>query len=141
MGFGVPAGIGAQVAEPKRRSLILVGDGGFQMTGMEMSTAVKLGLNPIIIVFNNSSYAMLRFIDKDRKYYDLPRWDYAGLAKAVGGDGVQATTRDEFQRALTSAANSDKMFLIDACIEKEDISPTLKRLTDHFGAKVKAAIG
>lgn len=141
MGFGVPAGIGAQVAEPKRRSLILVGDGGFQMTGMEMSTAAKLGLNPIIVLFNNASYAMLRFIDQDRKYYDLQRWDYAGLAKAVGGDGVQATTRDEFKRALADAVNSDKMFLIDAVIEKDDISPTLKRLTDHFGAKVKAAIG
>src|SRR5690606_21511858 len=87
MGFGVPAGIGAQVAEPKRRSIILVGDGGFQMTGMEMSTAAKLGMNPIIVVFNNASYAMLRHIDKDRNYYDLTRWDYAGLAKAVGGDG------------------------------------------------------
>jgi indolepyruvate decarboxylase len=141
MGFGVPAGIGAQIAEPRRRSVILVGDGGFQMTGMEMSTAAKLGLNPIIVLFNNASYAMLRFIDQDRKYYDLSRWDYAGLAKAVGGDGVQATTRDEFQKALRDAVNSDKMFLIDAVIEKDDISPTLKRLTDHFGAKVKAAIG
>ncbi len=141
MGFGVPAGIGAQVAEPRRRSVILVGDGGFQMTGMEISTACKLGLNPIVIVFNNASYAMLRFIDKDRDYYDLARWDYAGLAKAIGGKGVQATTRDEFQRALTDAQNSDSLFLIDAVIEKDDISPTLKRLTDHFGAKVKAAIG
>ncbi|MBX9671649.1 MAG: hypothetical protein K2X93_28935 [Candidatus Obscuribacterales bacterium] len=141
MGFGVPAGIGAQVAEPRRRSVILVGDGGFQMTGMEISTACKLGLNPIVIVFNNASYAMLRFIDKDRDYYDLARWDYAGLAKAVGGKGVQATTRDEFQKALADAQNSDSLFLIDAVIEKDDISPTLKRLTDHFGAKVKAAIG
>src|SRR5690606_29811371 len=82
MGFGVPAGIGAQIGEPARRSVILVGDGGFQMTGMEMSTAVKEKLNPIIIVFNNASYAMLRFIDKQRDYYDLSRWDYAGLAKA-----------------------------------------------------------
>lgn len=141
MGFGVPAGIGAQMAEPRRRSVILVGDGGFQMTGMEISTACKLGLNPIVIVFNNASYAMLRFIDKDRDYYDLARWDYAGLARAVGGKGVQATTRDEFQKALADAQNSDSLFLIDAVIEKDDISPTLKRLTDHFGAKVKAAIG
>lgn len=141
MGFGVPAGIGAQIAEPKRRSLILVGDGGFQMTGMEMSTAVKEGLNPIIVVFNNATYAMLKFIDKDRNYYDLPRWDYAALAKAVGGNGVQATTRQEFQQALEAAQSSEGLFLIDAILQPDDISPTLKRLTDHFGAKVKAAIG
>ena len=140
MGFGVPAGIGAQIAKPRRRSIILVGDGGFQMTGMEISTAAKLGLNPIVIVFNNASYAMLRFIDQKRDYYDLPRWDYAGIAKAVGGKGMQATSRADFQKALKQAESSDSIFLIDAVISEDDISPTLRRLTDHFGAKVKAAL-
>lgn len=140
MGFGVPAGIGAQVATPKRRSIILVGDGGFQMTGMEISTAVKIGLNPIVIVFNNASYAMLRFIDQKRPYYDLQRWDYAAIAKAVGGKGVRAETRDDFKKALKEACASDSLFLIDAMLSEDDISPTLKRLTDHFGQKVKAAI-
>ena len=140
MGFGVPAGIGAHLADPSRRPIILVGDGGFQMTGMEISTAVKLGLNPTVIVFNNASYAMLKFIDQQRDYYDLARWDYAALAKAVGGDGIQATNREEFKSALSAAQNSDGLFLIDAVISKEDISPTLRRLTDHFGAKVRAAL-
>lgn len=140
MGFGVPAGIGAAVAAPELRPIILVGDGGFQMTGMEMSTAAKLGINPIIIVFNNASYAMLKFIDKERDYYDLPTWDYAEIARAVGGKGMRARTREEFQKALKEAGNSQSMYLIDAVIEKNDISPTLKRLTDHFGAKVRAAI-
>ncbi|MDR3616311.1 MAG: thiamine pyrophosphate-binding protein [Candidatus Obscuribacterales bacterium] len=140
MGFGVPAGIGAQVATPERRSIILVGDGGFQMTGLEMSTAVKLGLNPIIIVFNNGSYAMLKHIDKQRDYYNLQRWDYTALAKAVGGDGMQAQTKGEFEKALKAAHASNKMFLIDAVIEDGDISPTLRRLTEHFGAKVRASI-
>ncbi|HEY9785325.1 MAG TPA: thiamine pyrophosphate-dependent enzyme [Candidatus Obscuribacterales bacterium] len=140
MGFGVPAGIGAQIAAPKRRSIIMVGDGGFQMTGMEISTAVKLGLNPIVIVFNNASYAMLRFIDQKRDYYDLQRWDYAALAGAVGGKGARAETRADFKSALKAATKSDSLFLIDAVISEDDISPTLKRLTDHFGQKVKAAI-
>lgn len=140
MGFGVPAGIGAHMADPNRRPIILVGDGGFQMTGMEISTAVKLGINPIVIVFNNASYAMLKFIDQQRDYYDLARWDYSGLAKSVGGKGALATTRKEFQHALAEAQKSDSLFLIDAVISKEDISPTLKRLTDHFGAKVRAAL-
>ncbi|PZM80616.1 MAG: thiamine pyrophosphate-binding protein [Candidatus Melainabacteria bacterium] len=140
MGFGVPAGIGAQIANPKRRSIILVGDGGFQMTGMEISTAIKLGINPIVILFNNASYAMLRFIDQKRDYYDLQRWDYALLAKALGGKGVTAQTPEEFKQALKDAKNSDSLFLIDARISEDDISPTLRRLTDHFGKKVKASI-
>ncbi|MCA9803151.1 MAG: alpha-keto acid decarboxylase family protein, partial [Cyanobacteria bacterium HKST-UBA02] len=125
---------------PELRPIILVGDGGFQMTGMEMSTAAKLGINPIIVVFNNASYAMLKFIDKERDYYDLPTWDFAEIARAVGGKGMRARTREEFQKALKEAGNSQSMYLIDAVIEKNDISPTLKRLTDHFGAKVRAAI-
>lgn len=140
MGFGVPGGIGAQVADPKRRSIILVGDGGFQMTGMEISTAVKLGLNPIVVVFNNASYAMLRFMDQKRHYYDIPRWDYAAIAKAVGGKGAQAITRLDFQKALQAAQASDSLYLIDAIIKEDDISVTLKRLTDHFGQKVRASI-
>ncbi len=140
MGFGVPAAIGAQLAMPSRRPIVLVGDGAFQMTGMEISTAVKMGLNPIVIVFNNASYAMLRFIDQQRDYFDLPRWDYTELAKAVGGNGMQATSAADFKKALASALKSDKMFLIDAVLENDDISPTLRRLTDHFSKKVKAAI-
>ena len=140
MGFGVPAAIGAQLAMPSRRPIVLVGDGAFQMTGMEISTAVKMGLNPIVIVFNNASYAMLRFIDQQRDYFDLPRWDYIELAKAVGGNGMQATSAADFKKALSAAQKSDKMFLIDAVIESDDISPTLRRLTDHFSKKVKAAI-
>lgn len=140
MGFGVPAGIGAALADRSRRPIILVGDGGFQMTGMEVSTAVKLGLNPIVIVFNNASYAMLRFIDEARDYYRLPRWDYAAVARAVGGQSSRSESRADFRKALEQARGSDTVFLIDAIIAEDDISPTLKRLTDHFGAKVRAAI-
>jgi indolepyruvate/phenylpyruvate decarboxylase len=140
MGFGVPAGIGAQIAQPEKRAVILVGDGAFQMTGLEMSTAAKQGINPIVIVFNNALYGMLRFIDQQRDYYDLPKWDYAALAKAVGGDGVVARTKGEFEAALENAHKSNKIFLIDAQIPQSDISPTLTRLTDHFGAKVRASI-
>ncbi len=140
MGFGVPAGIGAQLADCSRRPIILVGDGGFQMTGMEISTAVKMGLNPIVIVFDNASYGMLRFVDQGRDYYKLARWDYAALAAAVGAQGAVAETRSDFQRALKEAASSKGVYLIDARIAEDDISPTLRRLTDHFGKKVKAAI-
>jgi indolepyruvate decarboxylase len=140
MGFGVPAAIGAQLAMPERRPIVLVGDGAFQMTGLDLSTAVKHNLNPIVIVFNNASYAMLRFIDQERDYFDLPRWDYVGLAKSIGANAARAESAADFGKALEAAAQSDKAFLIDAVLEADDISPTLRRLTDHFGKKVKAAI-
>jgi indolepyruvate decarboxylase len=57
LGFAVPAALGAQLARPELRPLVLVGDGAFQMTGLELSTAVRFGLNPIVVVLNNDGYA------------------------------------------------------------------------------------
>jgi len=138
MGFGVPASIGVQLADRKKRPIVLVGDGGFQMTGMELATAVKEGLNPIVIVFNNASYAMLKFIDRERPYYGIPNWDYAGIAQAIGLSGYRTETCLEFNTALRKALQSDTPVLIDAVLSPEDISPTLRRLTDHFGKKMRA---
>jgi hypothetical protein len=53
MGFAVPAALAAELAWPKRRAVALVGDGGFQMTGMDLGTATTYGLDPIVILFNN----------------------------------------------------------------------------------------
>src|SRR5207249_9345079 len=75
MGFGVPAGIGAQLADPKLRPLVLVGDGAFQMTGMELATAARYNLNPIVVVLNNRGYGTERQI-QDGHYNDLWAWTY-----------------------------------------------------------------
>ena len=139
MGFAVPAAIGAQLALPSRRPIVLVGDGAFQMTGLELGTAVKLGLCPIVVVLNNGSYAMLRAIDGRREYFDLPGWDYAALARGVGAHGVRVDTHDALEQALHRAAASDRAWLIEALLDPEDITPTLRRLTEHVADKVRAA--
>jgi len=140
MGFGVPASIGVQLADRKKRPLVLVGDGGFQMTGTEISTAAKEGLSPIVIVFNNASYAMLKFIDIDREraYYKLPSWDYVSFAHALGAEGHQAQTCMQFDLVLQKALKSDKPVVIDAIIAPDDISPALKRLTELVGKNMRA---
>ena len=62
MGFAVPASIGVAMAAKKLRPYVLVGDGAFQMTGVEISTIVRLGLNPIIVILNNDGYGTMRRI-------------------------------------------------------------------------------
>lgn len=64
MGFAVPAAIGAQLADRRLRPIVFVGDGAFQMTGMELSTAARLGLNPIVLVLNNKGYTTERLINE-----------------------------------------------------------------------------
>ena len=73
MGFAIPACIGAQLANPKLRPLVIVGDGAFQMTGMEISSAVRYNLNPIVIVLNNGGYGTERRL-LDGPFNDLQPW-------------------------------------------------------------------
>jgi indolepyruvate decarboxylase len=75
MGFAVPAAIGVQVARRELRPIVLVGDGAFQMTGIELSTAVRLGFNPIVLVLNNGGYTTERFL-QEGPFNDLQNWNY-----------------------------------------------------------------
>jgi TPP-dependent 2-oxoacid decarboxylase len=83
LGFAVPAAIGAQLAYPDERPLVLVGDGAFQMTGMELSTCARYGLDPIVIVLNNGGYTTERLI-LDGAFNDIQRWDYSKLPDVIG---------------------------------------------------------
>ncbi len=129
MGFAVPGGIGAQLANPKLRPLILVGDGAFQMTGMELSTAVRYKLNPIVIVLNNFGYGTERQIN-DGPYNDLVPWRFHKIPEVLGaGKGFLVKTEMEFDEALSSAEKETNTFsIIEVHLDPLDRSPALQRL-------------
>src|SRR5262249_56566061 len=83
MGFAVPAALGAGIAEPGRRPLVIVGDGAFQMTGTELATHVDHGLRTIVLLLNNGGYGMLEAIDRPPLYFERPDWDYPRLARSL----------------------------------------------------------
>jgi len=112
MGFAVPAGIGAQVANPQLRALVLVGDGAFQMTGMELSTAVRYKLNPIVVVLNNSGYGTERQM-QDGPYNDVVPWQYHRLPEIFGaGRGFLIHTESELDEALAAAERHTESFCL-----------------------------
>lgn len=130
MGFGVPGGLGVQAASG-RRPIILVGDGAFQMTGWELGNCRKYGWNPIVVLFNNTSWEMLRVFQPGPSYHDLPDWDFAALADGLGGRGRRVTTRAELAAALDAAhAETDRFQLIEAMLPRGAISDTLKRFVE-----------
>jgi len=139
MGFAIPGSVGAKLALPDRRAIVLVGDGGFQMTGLELITVKKLQQDPIIIVFDNRCYATLRYIDEERSYYHLPEVDYAEIGRALGGRAERVFTVPEFRAALQRALNSDSFYLVDVVFDAENCSRTLKRLAAGLGKKFKRA--
>ncbi len=137
MGFGVPAGIGAQLANPKLRPLVLVGDGAFQMTGLELSTAVRYGLNPIVIVLNNAGYGTERHM-QDGPYNDLLPWRYHRLPEVLGaGRGFAVETEDQLVQALSEAqAHTESFCLLDVQLDPLDRSPALQRLAERLAKKI-----
>jgi indolepyruvate decarboxylase len=127
MGYSVPAGLGLQAATGER-PLILVGDGAFQMTGLELGNAGRLGLDPIVVVFNNAGWEMLRAFDPDARFNDLGQWDFAALARAIGGDGHAVHTPRELARAFERAiATRGRFQLIDVRLPAGTHSATLGR--------------
>jgi indolepyruvate decarboxylase len=132
MGFGVPGGLGAQVATGER-PLVLVGDGAFQMTGWELGNSRRYGWDPIVIVFNNASWEMLRAFQPEAGYNDLPDWPFHELADSLGGVGIRVHTRRELAEALEHAVATEGRFvLVDVVMERGRMSETLSRFVEGF---------
>ena len=137
MGYAMPAALGAKVARPESRVLVLVGDGAFQMTGTELSTIARLKQDTIIIVFNNRGYSTERYI-LDGPFNDIAEWAFHRLSEVFGPlHGYDAGTEDEFESALMSAA-SDRSgpSLINVHLAPDDPSPAMRRLGEHLRARV-----
>jgi indolepyruvate decarboxylase len=137
MGFAVPACIGAQLANPKLRPLVLVGDGAFQMTGMELSTVARYKLNPVVVLLNNRGYGTERHM-QDGPYNDVWPWQYHRLPEILGaGRGFVVETEEELDRALSEAEQWTKSFcLLEVRLGKLDRSPALDRLAARLGKRL-----
>jgi len=138
LGFSVPAALGVQLALPKLRPLVLVGDGAFQMTGMELSTAARYGLNPIVVVLNNFGYGTERPM-LDGKFNDVAPWQFARLPDLFGaGKGFTVRTEEELDQALQAARLYTEGFcILDVHLGQYDFSPVLQRMTGAMGKNVK----
>jgi indolepyruvate decarboxylase len=137
MGFAVPAALGAQMARPDLKVVALVGDGAFQMTGMELSTIVRRGLPVTVIVLDNKGYGTERLL-LEGSFNDINPWQYQLLPQVLGGGtGWEVRTEGEFDAAITRAlADASGMNIIRVHIGLEDRSTTLDRLAAGLAKKV-----
>ena len=138
MGFAVPAAIGAQLAKPLLRPIVIVGDGAFQMTGMEISTITRFALNPVIIVLNNNGYGTERPM-LDGPFNDVLRWNYYRIPEIIGhGKAFLIETEGQLEDSLSAAEKfySKELCILDVRLDPHDGSPALQRLTESLGKKV-----
>ena len=139
MGFAVPATLGVQTARREARVLAVVGDGAFQMTGMELSTIIRHGYDPVVIVLDNHGYGTERWLHAGNwKYNEIHPWAYSKLPEFLrGGTGYEVRTEREFHNALHQAWNDRQdLSVIHAHLPENDASPTLHRLGKRMGANV-----
>ena len=135
MGFSVPGAMGLQLSS-RLRPLVLVGDGGFQMTGPEISQCVRYGLNPIVILFNNNRWEMLQAFFPTSSYNDTVPWPFAQLADLWGGCGIEVRTPADLRSALKAAYLEDRFCLIEVRLAPGDISPILRGFVEGFKKRV-----
>ena len=137
MGFAIPAAIGAQLGKPNARPLVIVGDGAFQMTGTELSTTIRYGLNPIILVLNNHGYGTMRPL-LEGPFNEIENWDYTYVPELLGaGRAFVVRTEGEFDSVMKAALEETQHFvIIEAELDKLDTSPALSRLAEQVSKKV-----
>jgi TPP-dependent 2-oxoacid decarboxylase len=131
MGFAVPASIGVAMATRKLRPYVLVGDGAFQMTGVEISTIVRLNLNPVIIILNNDGYGTMRRI-RDGRFNTITQWDYSKICELVqGGSSAVVSTKGELDQALFRARTSSCVCVIEVKLPRDSTSRQLTQIANE----------
>jgi acetolactate synthase-1/2/3 large subunit len=127
MGYGFPAAISAKLAHPERTVVCLAGDGCFQMTLNEMSTAIQHGANVIVVGANNGRYGTIR-MHQEKGYpsrvsgTDLANPDFAALAVAYGGHGEVVERTEDFAGAFARAKAAGMLAVIELKLDGEALS-------------------
>ncbi|MBI3284029.1 MAG: thiamine pyrophosphate-binding protein [Burkholderiales bacterium] len=122
MGYSVPSGVAAKIAQPERTVITFAGDGEYMMNGQELATAVQYGAGVIILVFNNGMYGTIR-MHQEREFparvsgTELHNPDFAALARAYGAAGETVSSTAEFAPALQRALEHTRSHNLPALIE------------------------
>lgn len=126
LGYGLPAAIGAKIAFPERAVVVLVGDGGFQFTAMELVTAVAEGLQLIVVIMNNHGFREIKDGQLARGItpiaVDIIGPDFAALARACGCFGVTLEGLNGLEAAVSGAMGADLPTVIEIRLPRSDVT-------------------
>ena len=134
IGWAVPAALGASLAAPERRVLVVVGDGALQQTAAELSKLLTLGRAPVVVVINNDGYTNERALHRPAAaYHDISAWDWTLLPATVAPSSstlaVRAASPRGLEQALTAARHNAKgPVLVEAVLAPGDMPPLLAEL-------------
>jgi indolepyruvate decarboxylase len=143
MGFAVPAALGVATARPGERVVAIVGDGAFQMTGMEVSNLLRRKIPAIVIVLNNGGYGIERLLHPgDWEFNEIQPWQYHKLPLLLsGGTGYEVRTEAEFDQALTAAwSQTSEPSILNVYLDRQDRSRALGHLAEAMSQTVTGRV-
>ncbi len=133
MGAGLPSAMMAAMLYPERRVMAVCGDGGFMMNSQEMETAVRLGLNLVVVILNDSAYGMIRWKQAVDDFPDFGLTfgnpDFVRYAEAYGATGSRVSSADMLVPTLEAAFTGGGVHLVDVPI---DYSENMRVLVDEL---------
>jgi acetolactate synthase I/II/III large subunit len=125
MGFALPAAIGAAYGDPKRKTVAIIGDGGFQMTLQELGTIMQFKPDVKIVILNNQFLGMVRqwqqlFHEKRYSFVDITSPDFVQVAKGFGIPGKSISKREDLAGSLKEMLDNKGSFLLEIMVGKEN---------------------
>jgi len=121
MGAGLPSAMCAKLINPNKKVISVCGDGGFMMNSQELETAIRLGLNMIVIILNDSSYGMIKWKQEgmgfDNFGLDYKNPDFVKYAESYGAIGHRPTSDENFREVLANCLNMDGVHVIDLAVD------------------------
>ena len=121
MGAGLPSAMMASILHPDRRVLAVCGDGGFMMNSQEMETAVRLGLNLVVLILNDSAYGMIRWKQAVDGFPDYGMTfgnpDFVRYAEAYGAKGTRVESAENLVSALETAFAGGGVHLVEVAVD------------------------
>ncbi len=146
IGYTLPATLGAGLAHPGRRPVLLIGDGAAQLTVQELGCLARENIPAVIILVNNDGYTIERAIHGEDAYYnDIVAWKWLDIPHVLGARdhlAFHVENHGELDDALKSAAtHRDKLVIIEAVVPRMDLPPVLAGLADAAAAANRTAGG
>ncbi|GAB4065310.1 alpha-keto acid decarboxylase family protein [Ancylobacter sonchi] len=137
IGWATPAAVGAALADPSRRTVLITGEGSHQLTVQELGLFGQLDLKPVVFVLNNDGYLIERLLCKDPEisYNDIAPWRYTELPHAFGCEGwtvSRVTTCAEFDAALQAAGEANSGVYVEVVTGRYEASPLSLKLSEKM---------
>lgn len=137
MGIAVPGAVSAKLLNPDKKVLAITGDGGFMMNSQEIETAVRMNINIVILILNDSSYGLIKWKQDDRFgehcFVDFTNPDFVKLAESMHAVGFRVDKAENLVLTLKKAYETNRVCVIDCLVDYDENT----KLTEHLNKIVE----